>query len=140
MSGNSLPHLEPYEIIFGAIGKPAEGYITVADLQKKIPFEVKRIFWTYYTPQDITRGRHAHYQTEMVLVAVSGRILLHTELANGNKDLFILDSPQTGVYIPPMCWHVMEYSHSAVQVVLASTTYQPEDYIRDYELFRQLGR
>jgi len=31
----------------------------------------------------------------------------------------------------------MQYSHTAVQVVMASEPYAEADYIRDYEQFRQ---
>lgn len=128
---------QPYEIPFHKVGHSAEGYIAVAELEKTIPFEVKRVFWTYYTPESIVRGRHAHHRTEQVLVAAAGRILLHTETPDGEIKTFILESPHVGVYIPPHCWHTMQYSHNAVQLVFASTLYREEDYIRDYGTFKQ---
>lgn len=134
-SSDTKPHI----LQFPANGSPAEGYLTVATLQTGVPFEIRRVFWTYFTPNNITRGRHAHYRTEMVLIAVHGQIRLETELLSGEKDRFILDDPTRGVYLPPLCWHVMEYSHDAVQLVLASTPYDPADYIRAYADFRQLA-
>jgi len=125
----------PYLIEFPAIGRGEIGYIGVAE-SKGLPFDVKRVFWTYYTPQDITRGRHAHYETQMILLAVSGKITIRTEMLNGEKEIFILDKPNQGLYMPPLCWHTMEYSHTATQMVLASTPYQEEDYIRSYEDFK----
>jgi hypothetical protein len=49
---------------------------------------------------------------------------------------FVLDTPGKGVYVPPGAWHTMQYSHSAVQMVLASTLYEEKDYIRDYNDFK----
>ena len=62
----------PQYLSFNKIGSPNLGYISVAETQKNIPFDIKRVYWTYYTPQDVTRGGHAHLQLEQVIVAVSG--------------------------------------------------------------------
>ncbi|HMG16019.1 MAG TPA: FdtA/QdtA family cupin domain-containing protein [Saprospiraceae bacterium] len=126
---------QPYLITFPQFGNPVEGYIAVSEYAIHIPFEVKRTFWTYYTPESITRGRHAHYKTEMVLIAAAGKIIIDLESSNKEKSNFILDSPQVGLYMPPLYWHSMKYSHNAIQIVLASTEYNEEDYIRDYEAF-----
>ncbi len=131
---------QAYEIPFQKVGLSAEGYIAVAELEKAIPFVVKRIFWTYYTPESVVRGRHAHHHTEQVLVAAAGRILLHTETPDGLLKTFVLESPHVGVYIPPDCWHTMQYSHNAVQLAFASTVYNEADYIRDYGAFKTTGR
>jgi hypothetical protein len=129
---------EPYLITFKKIGKPEEGYISVCESEKESPFPIVRTFWTYFTPDSITRGRHAHYETEMILVAAAGRIAVKTETVSGKKDNYILENPNTGLYIPKLCWHEMSYSHNAVQVVLASTSFAAEDYIRDYNMFHEL--
>ncbi len=129
---------DPYLIQFPKLGAPEIGYISVTEQQSLLPFEVQRIFWTYYTPESIVRGRHAHYATEQVLIAVAGRITVTTELANGIIHTFRLEDPNVGLYVPAHAWHTMQYSHSAVQVVLASQAYNEADYIRDYEQFRQI--
>ena len=126
----------PYLIDFPSIGNGNEGYISVAQAQEKIPFNIQRIFWTYYTPESIVRGRHAHHRTEQVLIAVTGKIIVTTETRDGKSDIFVLDTPNKGVYIPPDAWHRMQYSHTAVQLVLASTKFDESDYIRDYEQFK----
>lgn len=127
----SAPHL----IQFNTHGESAIGYLAVAQIQEGIPFEVKRVFWTYFTPQSVIRGRHAHHATSMILIAVHGRIEVHTELLNGQKNSFLLDRPDVGVFMPPLTWHTMQYSHDAVQLVLTDTEYRAEDYIRSYEEF-----
>ena len=127
---------KPYLIEFPKVGDSALGYISISEFEKTIPFEVKRTFWTYYTPESIVRGRHAHHVTEQVLVAVAGRIIVNTEMRDGEIMTFVLEKPNQGVYIPPTAWHTMQYSHSAVQLAFASTIYTPEDYIRDFDEFR----
>lgn len=124
-------------IQFNKIGEGSIGYISVVQAEQEIPFKIKRIFWTYYTPESITRGRHAHYYTEQVLIAVAGKINVMTELPDGKSEIFILDTPDKGLYIPPNVWHTMQYSHSSVQLVFASTKYDESDYIRKYEDFKK---
>jgi len=130
-------YIAPYLINFSKLGESSIGYISVA-AENNLPFEIKRVFWTYFTPENIVRGRHAHYKTEQILIAVSGRITINAESADGNIATFILDSPEKGVYIPPNVWHTMQYSHNSVQLVLSSTLYDESDYIRDYNTFKKV--
>ncbi|HEX8327787.1 MAG TPA: FdtA/QdtA family cupin domain-containing protein [Hymenobacter sp.] len=128
----------PYLIQFPKLGAPDIGYISVGEsAQDPLPFAVQRVFWTYYTPESIVRGRHAHLRTEQVLIAAAGRITVTTELADGTIQIFRLEDPNQGLYVPPCAWHTMQYSHTAVQLVLASQPYSADDYIRDYDAFRE---
>lgn len=133
-----MPVKDPVIIQFPKLGDSSIGYISVTEQLMSIPFEVKRIFWTYYTPESIVRGRHAHHVTEQVLIAVAGRITVTTELADGTIQTFRLEDPHVGLYVPPHAWHTMQYSHSAVQLVLASAAYTESDYIRNYNQFREV--
>jgi dTDP-4-dehydrorhamnose 3,5-epimerase-like enzyme len=128
----------PYTLNFNKIGHSAEGYMAISEFDKDLPFLPKRAFWTYFTPNEVVRGRHAHHKTEMVLIALNGRIDLEVETLEGETSHFVLDRPETGVFLPVLCWHTMQYSHNAVQLVFTSTLYDPEDYIRSYEEFVRL--
>lgn len=125
---------EPYLIAFPKIGGPSLGYISVAE-NENLPFEVKRIYWTYFTPESVERGGHAHYDLEQVLIAVAGKIIITTELLSGQKNEFVLDNPYTGLYIPKMTWRTMKYSHNSVQICIANIAYDEKDYIREYSKF-----
>ncbi len=127
---------KPHIIEFPKVGDSTLGYISIAEAEKNIPFEIKRTFWTYYTPESVVRGRHAHHLTEQVLIAVAGRIIVNTEMRDGEIQTFVLDSPNVAVYVPPTAWHTMQYSHNAVQLVFASTYYNAEDYIRNFDDFK----
>jgi hypothetical protein len=126
----------PRVIELASIGDASTGFLTVAELQRDIPFEVRRVFWTYGTPPDVTRGGHAHYRTRTVLVAVSGKIVVSTELVDGASLEFVLDTPSRGLYLPPLCWRTMKYTASAVQIAFESTDYSEEDYIFSMDEFR----
>ncbi len=128
----------PHLIDFKKLGRPEIGYISVAEMEHEVPFDIKRIFWTYHTPDSITRGFHAHHETEMILIAAAGSVVLHTETKEEGKQEWVLENQHTGVYMPPLCWHTMKYSHSAVQLVIASTVYKESDYIRSYDDFLAL--
>lgn len=126
---------KPHVIDFNKIGSPNLGYISVGENHQNIPFEIKRVYWTYYTPQDVTRGGHAHYDLEQVIVAASGMITFITEDLEGKKEEFILDSPDKGLFIPKLIWRDIKFSHNAVLLCMASEKYIELDYIRDYEIF-----
>ncbi len=129
---------QPHIITFNPYGESSIGYISVAEFAKHIPFEVKRIYWTYYTPESIVRGRHAHKETEQILIAISGRIIVNLEFPNDSTiQTYVLEHPKQGLYIPPSAWHTMQYSHSSTQLVLASKEYDEKDYIRSYDEFKK---
>ncbi len=128
---------EPQIINFSKIGNSSLGYISLAE-NETLPFEVKRIYWTYFTPEDVERGGHSHINLEQILIAMAGTIIVKTEMPGGVKNTFVLDSPSKGLLIPKLCWREMKYTHNAVQMCIASIIYDEIDYIRDYEEFKQL--
>ncbi len=126
----------PHIIALNKIGSPELGYITIAEEQKNIPFDIKRVYWTYYTPQDVSRGGHAHKELQQIIVAVSGTITFNTEDKDGKKEVYILDRPNVGLYIPKLIWRDIKFSHSAVLLCLASELYDEDDYFRNYQDFK----
>lgn len=128
---------EPRIITFPKIGNPSLGYISLAE-KENLPFPVKRIYWTYFTPESVERGGHSHLNLEQILVAVAGTIRIRTEMPGGHTQDFILDSPDKGLLIPKRCWREMKYTHNAVQMCIASIEYDESDYIREYKEFKKL--
>lgn len=127
----------PKYFVINEIGDSTLGYIAIAEYPGTIPFEIKRVYWTYFTPNNVIRGHHAHKRLEQIIFAVSGIITFSTEDRNGVRQEFVLDSPNKGLYIPPLVWREIKFSHNAVLVCLASMEYSAEDYIRDYDEFRK---
>jgi len=126
----------PPELVkFPTIGSSVLGYISVAECSINIPFDIKRVYWTYYTPHDVMRGGHAHKELEQMIFAVSGIIEMNIEDLDGNKNRFVLDEPRTGLYLPNLIWRDIKFSHNAVLLCLASAIYSEDDYIRDYNDF-----
>ena len=125
----------PKIITLPSIGSSDLGYISVAQNQKNIPFKIKRVYWTYYTPNRVTRGHHAHKDLEQCIFAVSGQIDFELTNQSGKIFKFKLDSPEKGLYIPSMYWRTIKFSHNSVLLCLASEVYQEEDYIRCFDKF-----
>ncbi|TVT38256.1 WxcM-like domain-containing protein [Hymenobacter setariae] len=137
MSSYPAPHI----LNFSQIGDTDVGYLSVSEqVVPPLPFAVRRVFWAYCTPDNILRGRHAHYATEHILLAVAGRIVVNIERADGTLEVFRLENPHVGLYVPPNVWHTMQYSPGAVQLALASQPFAEEDYIRDYQEFKRVWR
>ena len=128
---------EPRLVSLPKIGNDEIGYISVAE-KLNLPFDAKRVYWTYHTPENIERGGHAHLDLEQLLVALSGTILLHIETIDGKTFEFVLDTPDKGVLIPKLSWRTMKYSKNAIQMCIASIAYDEKDYIRDYHDFEKL--
>ena len=78
------------------------GSLTV--IEKELPFSIKRVYFIYDV-EDFVRGGHRHKMTEQAAIC----LILY-----------------------PEDWHKMyHFSPDAVLLVLASTPYDPEDYITD---------
>lgn len=108
------------------------GHLVVVEGNKDIPFEIKRIFYIYGSDSDIIRGMHANRDSEFVLINVSGTSKVKVKDC---KDEIIvnLDHPHMGIYLGKMVWKEMyDFSKDSVLLVLASTHYSNEEYIRDY--------
>jgi len=131
--------MQPHTIPFQQIGDPSLGYISVAEKQN-LPFHVKRVFWTYYTPNEVLRGGHSHLRLEEIIVATAGTVKVTTEMKNGANLTFTLDSPNTGLYIPSECWRTLQFSHNAVLLTMASIEFDASEYIREYDVFKGLQK
>jgi UDP-2-acetamido-3-amino-2,3-dideoxy-glucuronate N-acetyltransferase len=114
------------------------GNLSVGELGRDVPFDVKRYFLVYDVPNMEIRGEHAHLQCHQFLIAVKGSI--HVVADDGrNREEIVLDRPSLGLHLPPMTWGIQyRYSPDAVLLVLASHHYDAADYVRDHDQFLAL--
>ena len=116
------------------------GNLSVGEVCREIPFEVKRFFLVFDVTNEQVRGEHAHRTLHQFLVCVHGRCCVVAD-DGAHRQEFILDSPNLGLYLPPMTWAVQyKYTRDAVLLALASDVYDPAEYIRDYEEFFTVKR
>ncbi len=114
----------------------ARGHLVIVEGAKDIPFEIKRAFYIYGSDADVVRGQHANRLSEFVLINVAGKSKVKVKDGTGNEAIYCLNRPHTGVYLPNMVWKEMyDFSPDSVLLVLASTHYDPDEYIRDYRDF-----
>jgi hypothetical protein len=113
------------------------GNLTVIENSKHIPFDVKRIFYLYDVPGGSNRAGHALKTCTQFLIAASGSF--DVILDDGFKrEQYHLNRSYYGLYIPPLIWRELEkFSSGSICLVLASCTYNPDDYYRKYEEFLQ---
>lgn len=111
------------------------GMLTFLEGSKHIPFDIKRIFWTYRVATGSTRGNHAHRTCSMVLFPVGGSYDI--ELDDGAyKCTLHMDAPHVGLLVPPGVWcRLFNFTEHAASVCLASHPYDAADYIHDYDEF-----
>ena len=91
-------------------------------------------------PNGETRGYHAHKQNKQLLMCFSGRVEVKTVEKDDSGNLIeqnhVLNEGDF-LYTPEMTWGEQTYYNNAVLNVLCSEKYNEEDYIRDYEQFKQ---
>lgn len=100
-----------------------------------VPFEIKRVYYLYDIPSSAQRGGHSHRQLQQVLIAISGSF--DVVLNDGKSQKVVtLNKPDKGLLIENNTWRELQnFSSGAVCLVLASTVYNEDDYIRDFDDF-----
>ena len=124
------------EINFMSRGSKEDGFLTVIENSNDFPFPINRVYTVTDTKEGNIRGYHAHKKLWQVFFALNGSIKVTCENQNGEKKIIVLDSPNKGLICGPMIWHTLEYHNSAVLMVLASEKYNENDYIREYDRFK----
>lgn len=117
------------------------GNLTVAEQMKNVPFDIRRVYWTYDVPGGERRGGHAHRTCEEVIIAVSGSFDVMLDDGRGKTQTFHLNHPYQGLYVGTGVWRTLEdFSSGAVCLVLASELFDEQEYIYDYDEFVRFVR
>jgi len=113
------------------------GDLSAGEFEQQVPFLPKRYFLVFDVPNQHIRGEHAHYECEQFLLCVRGACSVVVEDGDTREE-YRLDKPNLGLHVPPMIW-ATQYKHTkdAVLLVFASHHYDKDDYIRDYDQWRQ---
>lgn len=108
----------------------ARGNLTFLQEGKYLPFDIKRVFWTYDVPGGVERGGHAYRSTTEFIIALSGSFTVKVGLKESKA--FSLNRSYYGLLIPPMNWRVFtDFSTNAVVLSLVDKAFDPADYIRE---------
>jgi len=111
------------------------GNLSAGDFEKELPFQPKRHFLVFGVPGKEVRGEHAHRTCHQFLIVPHGSVAVVADDGSTRREV-VLDHPSLGFYLPPLTWGIQyKYSSDAVLLVFASHSYDPDDYIRDYDEF-----
>jgi dTDP-4-dehydrorhamnose 3,5-epimerase-like enzyme len=112
------------------------GNLSFFENDNQLPFAIQRVHWIYDVPGGEERGGVAYKTTEEFIVAMSGSFDVLVD--DGEQQYhFSLNRSYMGVYVPAGTWRtITNYSTNAVAVIAASTHYDPNDAIRDYDEFK----
>lgn len=111
------------------------GNLSVIEELKNIPFKIERTYWIYDVPGGEVRGGHAYKENEEFIVALSGSFDVILDDGKERKT-YSLNRSYYGVYVPKGVWREMNnFSTNSLALILASTAYNAEDYIYDYQDF-----
>lgn len=112
------------------------GELSFFEGKKDIDFDIKRIYYISKVPEGVRRGFHAHKELKQLLFCPYGKIQLVLENELGREEIELSD-PSIGVVIDKPTWREMIWmQRDSVLCVAASAYYQEQDYIRDYNEFK----
>jgi hypothetical protein len=116
------------------------GNLSFLEENSSIPFPIERTYWIYDVPGGEIRGSHAFKESCELIVALSGSFDVCLNDCFQEKRI-ALNRSYYGLYIPKMLWRTLEnFSSNSLALVLSSTKYDEDDYIRDYEFFSSLKK
>lgn len=116
------------------------GNLSIIEEEDHIPFKIERAYWIYDVPGGERRGGHAYRENQEFIVALSGSF--DVILDDGEeKKIFSLNRSYYGLYVPKGLWREMNnFSTNSLALVLASTTYNANDYIYNYQEFLSFNK
>lgn len=111
------------------------GNLSFIEEERHIPFKINRTYWIYDVPGGQIRGGHAFREQQEFIVALSGSFEI--EVHDGLKfQVFSLNRSYYGLFIPAGFWRSMQnFSTNSLAMVLSSTHFDENDYIRDFDDF-----
>ena len=102
-----------------------------------LPWIPQRIYWLKNFKSGTTRGNHAHKSLSQIFMVLSGEVTIR--LSRGLISETMVMTPVSGqLEIKPGTWRVIsDATQDAILLVLASSPYTEEDYIRDWNEYMQ---
>jgi len=116
----------------------SRGNLSFVEENKHIPFKIERTYWVYDVPGGESRGGHAYKKNCEFIIALSGSFDVIIDDGIESKK-YSLNRSYYGLYVPNGLWRSLEnFSTNSLALVLSSTDYDQNDYIRDYSIFKNL--
>lgn len=104
---------------------------------KELPFIPKRIFLINDVPINCIRGGHAHYKTKQYICCING--LVEVILHDGSEEKTYSLKKMEAILVPELIWDAQKFlTHNSELLVICSTEFDINDYITDFNLFKNL--
>lgn len=114
------------------------GNLSFIERKNHVPFDIKRVYWIYDVPGGQVRGGHAFKEQQELIIALSGSFDVLIDDGD-EKQIFSLNRSYYGLYVPCGLWRQMQnFSTNSVALVLSSTFFDEDDYIRNYQEYKSL--
>ena len=111
------------------------GNLSFLEEENHIPFKIERSYWVYDVPGGQVRGGHAFKEQQEFIIALSGSFDVVVDDGK-EKKIYSLNRSYHGLFIPAGIWRQMQnFSTNSLAMMLSSTTFCEEDYIREYSQF-----
>ncbi len=116
------------------------GNLSIIEEENHIPFKIERTYWIYDVPGGQVRGGHAFKNQQEFIVALSGSFDVVVD--DGiNKYTYSLNRSYIGLYLPVGLWRqIQNFSTNSLAMILSSTQFSGDDYIREYDEFLKYKR
>ena len=134
MTAISLSRIIPFHHVYFETGD-----LTSINQGVEIPFNVNRIYYLTGVESGESRGNHANIKNQQIMVALRGSFKVTIDDGKDSM-IYTLDSHHMGLYVPNLTWRsVHSFSEDSICLVLCSESYDPEDYVKDYKLFKVMS-
>ena len=115
------------------------GTLTAYETPTQVPFQIRRIFYVNGRENE-TRGRHAHYECQQLLICLCGKITVRVKTAE-TVTLYELEDSSQGLLLPKLTWAEQFYhTNDSRLMVMCDLPYDTGDYIHDFDLFKKLTK
>jgi oxalate decarboxylase/phosphoglucose isomerase-like protein (cupin superfamily) len=116
------------------------GNLTFIQNRDQIPFKIQRVYWIYDVPGGEERGGHAYKKSKELIIALSGSFDIIIKEPESQKVIHCSRSYE-GIYVPSRTWRKLtNFSTNSLALVLSSTKYTKDDYIRSFKEFKRIKK
>lgn len=156
---NKLYKIIPFNVKHGNCGGSLVQFQQGDAEENALPFQIGKVLVMSDIRTDDVRGNHAHYETEEILVALTGGCVVDIDDGRGRRESVHLGSscsdlgtsnqqPATNnceetkaLLLFPHVWRVMrDFEPGTTLMVIANMKYDENDYIRDRSEFEECSK
>ena len=128
-----------YKLINMKVFGDERGHLISFQKDNNCPFDIKRSFYIFDTKPGVVRGSHANKHSQFLLIAINGSCKIKIDNGHGKNENIILNDPHKALWIDKMIWKEMyDFSYNAILLVLTNTLYDENEYIRNYEEYKNI--